>query len=338
MFFEGSEKKLEVVLHDADWKSLSSKEKQGLRALPEGFFHQLVTIAGAQILSKVSSEGIDAYLLSESSLLVWNDRIVMITCGRTQLVEAAVAFIQKFGARAIKGLIFQRKNEYCERLQHSSFGDDVTILNSYLDGKSYRFGRLDLHYNYIYEYGVWDRSSRPEVRTASDVPYIEDQTCELLMYHLGEEAQFHLRQNNSNCEGLRKLFGIRELFPNWSIDDYVFSPHGYSLNGVYKELYISIHVTPEEETSYVSLETNVNLEGPYKNLLHHFIEVFKPSTYDIIYFNGPFSIEELCQRVPGHSAIQTSEQLIESGLQVQFVHMAKINQKLPVVTLSDTML
>ena len=61
MFFEGSEKKLEVVV---------KPEAGSLRQKDESFWKQLVQASRAQILSKISSESCDAYLLSESSLFV----------------------------------------------------------------------------------------------------------------------------------------------------------------------------------------------------------------------------------------------------------------------------
>ena len=52
--------------------------------------------------------------------------------------------------------------------------------------------------------------------------------------------------------------GIRALLPGAAIDDYVFEPCGYSMNGLEGALASSIHVTPEEGWSYASFE----LSGP----------------------------------------------------------------------------
>ena len=77
MFFEGSEKKIELVVN--------SKVKD-LRALGDSFWEEVVGKCQAEILSKISSSRVDSYLLSESSLFVWSDRFIMITCGQTQLI------------------------------------------------------------------------------------------------------------------------------------------------------------------------------------------------------------------------------------------------------------
>ena len=63
MFFEGSEKKIEVVFQD----SLES-----LRQQPTSTWETLVEKSGAKILSKISNDKMDAYLLSESSLFVYD--------------------------------------------------------------------------------------------------------------------------------------------------------------------------------------------------------------------------------------------------------------------------
>jgi ornithine decarboxylase/S-adenosylmethionine decarboxylase len=40
--------------------------------------------------------------------------------------------------------------------------------------------------------------------------------------------------------------GIRRLVPAADIDDYVFEPCGYSMNGILGGGFITIHITPEE--------------------------------------------------------------------------------------------
>ena len=52
--------------------------------------------------------------------------------------------------------------------------------------------------------------------------------------------------------------GLRSLFPSSLIDDYLFEPCGYSMNGLDASGgFYTIHVTPEKEGSYASFETNI---------------------------------------------------------------------------------
>jgi S-adenosylmethionine decarboxylase len=80
LFFEGSEKKIEIIFKPS---------APNLRALGKPFWEDVVWASGAKILSQVSNEHMDAYLLSESSLFVYDRYLVMITCGRTRLIQAA---------------------------------------------------------------------------------------------------------------------------------------------------------------------------------------------------------------------------------------------------------
>lgn len=48
--------------------------------------------------------------------------------------------------------------------------------------------------------------------------------------------------------------GILALKPHADIDDYVFEPCGYSMNGIEGTGLITIHITPEKGFSYASVE------------------------------------------------------------------------------------
>ena len=76
MIFEGSEKKFEVIVKNVN-----------LRTFPLSFWEEMVAACQAKILSSMSNNFYDAYLLSESSLFVTQDRCIMITCGQTRLIR-----------------------------------------------------------------------------------------------------------------------------------------------------------------------------------------------------------------------------------------------------------
>ena len=48
--------------------------------------------------------------------------------------------------------------------------------------------------------------------------------------------------------------GIADVFPNMDVDDYVFEPCGYSMNGLCGDEYSTVHITPEAGFSYCSVE------------------------------------------------------------------------------------
>jgi hypothetical protein len=67
------------------------------------------------------------------------------------------------------------------------------------------------------------------------------------------------------------------------IQDYVFAPCGWSMNGMWGDVYWTMHVTPESQCSYASLETNVPV-GSYSAVISHVIEAFKPKRFQTIQF------------------------------------------------------
>ena len=76
LFFEGSEKKAEVVVNSQNLSLLND--------ISNTFWQELVKCCNAQILSSIENEHCKAFLLSESSLFVWHERFVILTCGVTQ--------------------------------------------------------------------------------------------------------------------------------------------------------------------------------------------------------------------------------------------------------------
>ncbi|WP_413700374.1 hypothetical protein ACLKMH_00155 [Psychromonas sp. KJ10-10] len=80
MFYEGSEKRLEIT------SSLNLLEFE------YDFWSTMVEQAGAYIISNIENNEVKAFLLSESSLFVWKHRLLLITCGETNLVHASLYF------------------------------------------------------------------------------------------------------------------------------------------------------------------------------------------------------------------------------------------------------
>jgi len=56
------------------------------------------------------------------------------------------------------------------------------------------------------------------------------------------------------------------------------------MNGLKKEAYSTIHVTPEPHCSYASFETNISLSS-YTHLINHVLQFFKPGTFTITFFS-----------------------------------------------------
>ncbi|RHW76171.1 hypothetical protein [Colwellia sp. RSH04] len=205
MFFEGSEKKAEIMV-DINKINL-------LTDIDNTFWSDLVTYCNAQVLTTIENQYCKAFVLSESSLFVWPERFLIITCGETSLVNSIEFFLSRHSKSVIEHLIYQRKNEYFANAQPSCFGDDIKIISKFVKGKAYRFGELDRHHNYI----------------------------------------FH-QQNNLSRENIKAYLCLDTLLSDFIIDDYLFQPYGYSLNAINGKDYLTIHITPQASSSYISFD------------------------------------------------------------------------------------
>lgn len=294
VIFEGSEKKFEAIINSD--KSLLEFDNQ--------FWHELVSKAQATVLSSVENEYIKSFLLSESSLFVWKDRVLLITCGQTSLVNAIDFLIKNVGKENINSLIFQRKNEYFSHLQPSSFYDDIKVIQTYLEGKAFRLGNMDDHHNFVFT-------------TLKEAKIDEgDLTNELLLYDLPKNVSNFLTRNDLTKKEIRNFLKLDQVIPGFQIDDFVFEPYGYSLNAIKEDMYFTIHITPQENSSYVSFEANFDLCS-YKQTV---LEVFKPGSFDLINFKKKNSKLDECADIFNYQLKRNVQMELDPGYSMNFSH------------------
>lgn len=263
-FFEGAEKKVEIVIDGA---------QPSLRAAGDEYWARIVSTAGAQILSKIGNEHCDAYLLSESSLFVFDHKVIMITCGQTRLVDAVIELLDRVPADSVEFFIYERKNEVYPHRQSTSFYDDVQRLDAVLPGKAFRFGDEDEHHILLFHL---DRPYR--------CPHT-DLTLEILMYGLDETVRANFAAGERHeAVGARERLGLEDLVPGFRVDDFSFQPGGYSLNGIREDMYWTLHVTPEAQGSYVSFETNLRSHADLAPVVDRLLGLFGPRSFDLFLF------------------------------------------------------
>lgn len=93
-------------------------------------------------------------------------------------------------------------------------------------------------------------------------------TFEMLMSDLDQEVMrkmFYCDSPDKEVQRARgkqctQKSGIGDLLQGVQLDETMFYPCGYSLNGVSERLYYTIHVTPQPQCSYASFETNCRYE------------------------------------------------------------------------------
>jgi S-adenosylmethionine decarboxylase len=293
LLFEGSEKKLELVV---------SPEIGDLRQRGDEFWSRLVLSVGARILSKLSRADCEAYLLSESSLFVWDNKFTMITCGRTTLVSALEEFLESVPVEKVDALVYERKNEYFPRLQKTDFFSDLERLRRIAPGYAYRFGHAGEHHIHLYQL---DRPFKP---ARGDV------TTELLMYHIGGAAFEIFACENQTEKVIREYLRLEEIFPGYAWDDHVFHPCGYSINGIKAKRYVTIHVTPQDGGSYVSFETNVDFGESLTQVLSQVVSRFQPQCFDVMTFRP--DDKNVPVEAPDYWRVNRVEEKLKCGFRV----------------------
>ena len=74
---------------------------------PEEFWRELTATAGVRILKHARGVGVRAFLLAESSLLVWQRRLILMTCGSGEPLRLLPYLERRFGPDAIEASIFE---------------------------------------------------------------------------------------------------------------------------------------------------------------------------------------------------------------------------------------
>ncbi|XP_062591112.1 S-adenosylmethionine decarboxylase proenzyme-like isoform X1 [Saccostrea cucullata] len=296
-FFEGTEKLLEVWF-DGDNKS------SDLRDVKQEDWEKLLRIVRCEIISKESNDDMDAYVLSESSMFVTKSRFILKTCGRTTLLLAVEPLIdlvkEQCGFTKVLDVFYSRKKFSKPEQQHTihqNFEEEVCHLDKlFKNGAAYTLGRVNKDCWHLY--------------TMDAVGVMEpDQTVELLMWEMCPETMkiFTKKMCKDGPEATKKS-GICDIIPGAQIDDFLFDPCGYSMNGLLPGgYYITIHVTPEPHCSYVSFESNVPQEN-YMELMKKVLDTFKPGKFLMTVFANKESMAKDSHKqledkdyVPGYS-------------------------------------
>ena len=257
MFYEGTEKRLLISTHSLN-----------LFDYDDAFWQQLVAHSGAEILSTIRNSTLQAFLLSESSLFVWQDKLLLITCGNTQLVKAALFLQQQFTKQHIKSLAFQRHQALAPSLQDSNFEQDTILLAQQFHGQ-HHYWRED-YAGDLFVFG--------EISTTTIIPH------SIYMLH-GLQGDFaaQLQAQTLSKQTILTALKVESFFKDLLIDHFSFHPKGYSLNAIIGGDYLTIHLTPEQLSTYLSIETSFPIEQ-CTDFISHLTHLFSPSKVKQMHF------------------------------------------------------
>lgn len=295
-YFEGPEKTLELCFRPVEGgkeMNYNPGERTGLRLLNRCDLDRICRRARCTILSSISNQFLDAYVLSESSLFVYPYMMVLKTCGTTTLLRCIATVIElanKIGLE-LDWVGYSRKNfsfpgDQC--FPHQSFHQEVDYLESHrrlskrLNGSGYTLGPVTGDHWYVF---IADQTIRNSVLSDTD------RVLNIMMFDIDEAVaeifyydQF-LKEGETEDEATHRISklqtkkaGIDALCPGAIIDPRAFQPCGYSMNAVLFHSYCTMHITPENGSSYASFETNQKLEN-YTSLINNVINAFKPNRF-----------------------------------------------------------
>ena len=305
--FEGPEKTLEVVFRRlGDEETICSVgelsgnqkgpiQRTGLRRLSRDEISAICTRARCTILSSISNQYLDAYVLSESSLFVYPLMLVLKTCGTTTLLRCIGTLIdlaRKVGLE-IDWVGYSRKNFNFPGDQvfpHQSFHQELDYLYGHrnlserLDGNGYTLGPVTGDHWFVF---VADQTLRARASEGDT-----DRVLNIMMFDIDESVaklfyynRYKGDKEESKEDELKRISkeqtvssGINQLCPGAVIDPSAFEPCGYSMNAVLFRSYSTIHVTPESGSSYASFETNQKVAS-YKPLINNVIRTFRPKRF-----------------------------------------------------------
>jgi S-adenosylmethionine decarboxylase len=304
--FEGPEKKLEIIFLSPQPEMRSNHDRR---------WDKVAEASGSKIISKISGTYMDAYLLSESSLFVWEDAILMITCGQTSLVNALPEILKLIDKSNVRFIFYERKNFLFPREQPSDFEQDVSRILEFFPGKSYRLGPANHDHLHVF---YW---ASPEAVTQPDA------TLQILMKNLDPSVmKFFSQEHIKTAEQAGKNSGLYGLCPRNKMisDDYLFSPYGYSLNGISDKNYFTVHVTPQTICSYASFETNI-IEENYSQVIRDVTSIFRPAKFSLVLTTSmEHSFVLLHSTVknvlPGYTLTERSMYGFDSGYTVTFLN------------------
>ena len=287
----------EVSLNsDSESDRRAPLRRTGMRTLARADLDRICARARCTILSRVSNKFLDAYVLSESSLFVYPYMVVLKTCGTTTLLRCVATLIEmgkKLGLE-IDWLGYNRKNfsfPVDQMFPHGSFHQEMDYLRSHrglserLNGNGYTLGPVTSDHWFVF---IADHTKR--YTECNDT----DRVLNIMMFDIDQDVaqKFYfdnyparIAPDETEAAATARISreqtraaGIDALVPRATIDPRAFEPCGYSMNAILSRAYATVHVTPEEGSSYASFETNQKL-ADYAPLVADVVRAFRPRRF-----------------------------------------------------------
>ncbi|GAB2266395.1 hypothetical protein Dimus_001404 [Dionaea muscipula] len=288
--FEGFEKRLELHFSGDEYDPV---HQMGLRLLDFESLDEVLHEVQCTVVSAVGNRFFDAYVLSESSLFVYPKKIIIKTCGTTQLLKSIRPLIHHANNLLMGGLhltackytrgsfIFPESQPF----PHASFDEEVHYIEKKLPSNLllghkkatimpstkitstshawHVFAAASLDHEYYDQWFPLSAAHTIEVCMTQIDQVMARKFFQhppslpvLLQGDHDQEEHLAVPPSGGLSAGrkMTEITGIGNLNPNALICDFAFDPCGYSMNAMDGHKYSTIHVTPEDGYSYASFE------------------------------------------------------------------------------------
>jgi hypothetical protein len=297
---EGTEKKIALTV---------GADGPDLRALGPAFWQQVVRASGSTVIGVCEDRVLDAWLLSEASLLVGSHRALMITPGEATAVEAWLHVLQAVGPEHVATLTYECRNTDLAAGQPPPFGADVARLRRHLPGVEQIFGRTDGDHVSLFHL------DRPATILSGDT------TLELLMHGIASPVVERLLAGGDDTGTVRSRLGLDDLLDGFTCDDHVGEPRGYALNAVAGRRYATLHVRPRPQGMSASFELGWDFSPEQASAcLERLLGVFAPARADLLYFTAPVRLGFLPE---GFTPQRITDAVLGNGYHVVYCHLER---------------
>lgn len=205
-------------------KRISLLFDQNMLNIDKSVWCKWINKIGCNILSTIENDKYIFFLLSESSCLIGKNYVMIKTCGKTQ----PLIFLDLCKNEGIDVCSF----EY----SHSDFLKQ--------DIQPYPYNHISNELDILSKYNIQYKTNKNRLYCSNN--NLNKNFYELISYKFNWIEEYETLLKNI----------ILLYFPNSIIDDKHFDPCGYSLNMLHDMSYITIHVTPQQSCSYLSIESN----------------------------------------------------------------------------------
>lgn len=225
---------------------------------------------GIKIISTISQGAFTSHILSHSTLVFNESKLVLLTCGVNSNAEVFEQLFEAIGVENIEYLGYQERGFLDSECIEKFNGNSKWISKAFP-----RFAEIELNRQF----------SRQTIFTSTSGNKSKEPTGNYVL--LGQFSDEDGVQKLLRPESLEAiLFETAPLsLRNMKWDLHFFSPLGVSINGIGDSHYFALHISPEIHRSFASFESDLPTSSLQNYIDDCLLQVFSPQ----IVHSGSFS-------------------------------------------------